>query len=65
MFQPTVKWHKDANGSAVDPFLDAVAGASLQAGDEGGIVEDAVEKLARSHERRTFLLRKRHWAAEG
>lgn len=37
----------DLNRTVVDPFLDPVAGASLEAGNEGGVVDEAIEAAAR------------------
>ena len=42
----TVQWYKEADGALRDPLADAVAGALLNAGDQGGVVDYAVEYLA-------------------
>lgn len=42
----TVERDIEADGALRDPLADAVAGAFLDAGDQGGVVDDAVEDLA-------------------
>lgn len=42
----TVQWYKEANGALRDPLADAVAGALLDAGDQSGFIDYAVEYLA-------------------
>ena len=41
-----MQWNKEANGALRDPLADSVAGALLNAGDQGGVVDYAVEYLA-------------------
>ena len=45
-FGHTVQWDKEANGALRDPLADSVAGALLHAGDQGGVIDYAVEDLA-------------------
>ena len=45
-FGHTVQWYKEANGALRDPLADAVAGALLDAGDQSGFIDYAVEYLA-------------------
>jgi hypothetical protein len=42
----TLEGDIEANGALGDPFADAVAGALLDARDQGRVVDDAVEYLA-------------------
>lgn len=42
----TVEGHEEAHGAVVDPFADAIASALLDAGEEGRVIDDAVEHLA-------------------
>lgn len=46
LLSPTVQRDKEADGVLGDPLADAVARALLDAGDEGSVVDDAVEYLA-------------------
>lgn len=45
-FSHTVQWDKEADGALRDPLANSVAGALLHAGDQGGVVDYAVEDLA-------------------
>jgi hypothetical protein len=54
LLSPTVQRDKEADGVLGDPLADAVARALLDAGDEGSVVDDAVEyfalgRLGRAH----------------
>lgn len=46
LLSPTVQRDKEADGVLGDPLADAIARALLDAGDQGGVVDDAVEDLA-------------------
>lgn len=46
LFSHTVEWDKEANGTLRDPLADSVTGALLYAGDQGGVIDYAVEYLA-------------------
>lgn len=41
-----MQWDKEANCALRDPLADTVAGALLHAGDQGGVINYAVEDLA-------------------
>lgn len=42
---PTVKWHKQSNLSVLHPLSDTVSCTLLDASNERGVVDDAVEDL--------------------
>ena len=46
LLSPTVQREKEADGVLGNPLADTVARALLDAGDEGSVVDDAVEYLA-------------------
>jgi len=51
MFTRTMKWHKQPDLTVLNPLSDAVPCAPLDSSNERGVVDDAVEDLARRRHR--------------